>query len=113
MHKNFASQLAPLNLQLDRQLHRGDPVLTLDTRLIVNPEQYFVFDESALRVYFSGGDIRLSAGYRWVFDLLSLTEGFSPQEIISQYQRSDREVELDAFAQLLAKDLLWLDRKTS
>ncbi|MDO7645047.1 MAG: cupin domain-containing protein [Reinekea forsetii] len=112
VHKKFAAQLAPLNLQLDRQLHRGDPVLTLDTRLAVNPEQYFVFDEPAQRVYFSGGDIHLPDAYRWVFDLLRYTDGFSPRDIISQYQRSDREIELDAFAQLLAKDLLWLDRQT-
>ncbi|MDO7642712.1 MAG: hypothetical protein MUQ76_12205, partial [Reinekea forsetii] len=112
VHKNLAAQLAPLNLQLDRQLHRGDPVLTLDTRLAVNPEQYFVFDEPAQRVYFSGGDIHLPDAYRWVFDLLRYTDGFSPRDIISQYQRSDREIELDAFAQLLAKDLLWLDRQT-
>ena len=112
LHKKFAAQLAPLTLQLDQQLHRGHPVLTLDTRLIVNPEQYFVFDESALRVYFSGGDIRLPDGYRWVFDLLRHADGFSPREIISQYERPDREVELDAFTQLLAKDLLWLDRQS-
>jgi hypothetical protein len=112
VHKNVAAQLAPLNLQLDRQLHRGDPVLTLDTRLAVNPEQYFVFDEPAQRVYFSGGDIHLPDGYRWVFNLLRHTDSFSPRDIISQYERADRQVELDSFAQLLTKNLLWLDRQT-
>jgi len=109
VHKKFASQLTPLNLQLDRELLRGSPVLTLDTRLEVNPEQYFVFDEPGQRVYFIAGDITLPGGFRWVFDLLRETGVFSPRDIITRYERADLELELDAFAQLLAQDLLWFE----
>jgi len=111
LHKHFAAQLTPLNLQLDRELQRGRPVLTLDTRLEVNPEQYFVFDEPGQRVYFIAGDIILPDGFRWVFDLLRQTGVFSPREIITQYESADLKLELDAFAQLLAQNLLWFARQ--
>ena len=111
LHKKFAAQLTPLNLQLDRELQLGRPVLTLDTRLEVNPEQYFVFDEPGQRVYFIAGDIILPDGFLWVFDLLRQPGVFSPREIITQYEQADLKLELDAFAQLLAQNLLWFDRQ--
>ncbi|WP_320825257.1 JmjC domain-containing protein [Reinekea sp.] len=111
VHKNFAAQLPCLDLQLDCELARGRPVLTLDTRLEVNPEQYFVFDEPGLRVYYITGDIRLPDGYRWVFDLLRQNGVFSPREIITQYEQADFELGLDAFVQLLAQNLLWFNHQ--
>jgi hypothetical protein len=111
LHKKFAAQLTPLNLQLDRELQLGRPILTLATRLAVNPEQYFVFDEPGQRVYFIAGDIILPDGFLWVFDLLRQSGVFSPREIITQYEQADLKLELDAFAQLLAQNLLWFDRQ--